>query len=353
MDSDFRSATDFLEYIRTAYGNPLNAFQGQANPEFLKIYDEKVRQVGEPLTGISPLGISSYEHIAQSLWSDIKAIMPPVLVEKLGPHLIVGALDNTSVNALCIRSREGFTVIGLNAGLMLFLNKISKLQVASVVPHAILYCNRAPPHEITPAIIRSWYLEVTEHYRTTRKPLGPQIHLTPEADGQHATQLHLWEMFVLCHELGHALAGHLDRDELWSQHPSFGMLESFREDESHEMEMEADLLGYILLREHFYMRVLKEAVHDDQRFDDRPFFLPMITFFDLMFLLGSSESATHPHPLDRLCNITEAIYGKKKADELANSYDDPPSVIGVLSQPLTAPAGLLQQLVKCVGSSRR
>ncbi|MFZ2085456.1 MAG: hypothetical protein WAU92_13245, partial [Candidatus Sulfotelmatobacter sp.] len=123
--------------------------------------------------------------------------------------------------------------------------------MAQRISNSVEYCNRSPGSEVTAAVARHWSLEVCKHYRNTGKPLGPQIHLIASAEPYRSGQLHGWETFVFCHELGHIVAGHLNTREYWSSDASLGMVETFKEDESREMETEAGILGYVMAREYW------------------------------------------------------------------------------------------------------
>lgn len=308
MTLKFHSAGDFLEYVRFVYSRPMSSIEGAANMEFLRIHQERAKD--------EPIPPDPHEHIVELLWQAVNAALPPKHRESLGNAIAVGSLDQITVNALCIRSPEGFVAIVVNRGLLTFLNKISKLQVASAAEGSVLYCNRGPAQDITPAIASQWFLETCEHYRDTGKPLGPQIHLTPDATLRHNQQLHLWEIFVVAHELGHVISGHLEEGDTCRPSPTFGMLETYMENESHIQEVEADVVAYRLLRRHAQsMEGVKQELIDQQ-------LLAAVTLlFDLLFLIGAGDSKSHPNPLDRLCNIVAEVYGEDVAERLAKTYE--------------------------------
>lgn len=332
------------------HANPLAAIQSDApNLEFLRIHEEKLRAAGQ----INPEAVASpYDYLVRQLWQDLQQALPIRFLDKIGTWFAVGALDNISVNALCVRSSEGFVVLLINAGLMLLLNKLSKLHIAGVVPNSVEYCNRAPRSEITAAVALRWTLEVCEHYRETGKPLGPQIHLSASAEPRHAAQLHGWETFVFCHELGHIVAGHLERQEFWFSNASLGMVETFKENESHEMETVADILGYVMAREYWTRQSSAEESPVKQESDDRFVFGNMTSLFDLLFLLGAEESQSHPNPIDRIFNVAAFVYGDEFAEAVARSYRDPGLIADLLGKPLLAPAGLLERTAQYVADGR-
>jgi hypothetical protein len=318
----FHSAGDFLEYVRFVLSRPMSSIEGAPNLEFLRIHQERAKD--------EPIPPDPHEHIVELLWQAVSAALSPKHRESLVNVIAVGSLDQISVNALCIRSPEGFVAIVVNRGLLTFLNKISKLQVASTIEGSVIYCNRGPAKDITPAIAFQWFQETCEHYRDTGKPLGPQIHLTPEAALRHSQQLHLWEIFVLAHELGHVISGHLGVGDSCRPSP-FGMLETYIENESHIQEVEADVVAYRLLRRHAHSREgVKEELIDQQ------LLLAVTSLFDLLFLISAGDSQTHPDPLDRLGNIVARVYGENVADRLAKTYEDRGLLRAFFNEPFVA-----------------
>jgi hypothetical protein len=257
--------------------------------------------------------------LARQLWQDLRRVLPGEFLNVICTNFAVGALDNISVNTLCARSNEGFVVLLINAGLMTLLNKISRLYVAQRISNSVEYCNGSPGSEVTAAVARHWSLEVCKHYRNTGKPLGPQIHLIASAEPYRSGQLHGWETFVFCHELGHIVAGHLNTREYWSSDASLGMVETFKEDESREMETEAGILGYVMAREYWAKQSSTGESAAAGELDDRFVFGNMTTLFDLLFLLGAGESKSHPNPLDRVCTVAAFVCGDALAETVARS----------------------------------
>lgn len=322
----FSSPSDFLEHIRFLRASPAASIQGEPNLEFQRIFSERSKGAAMPF--------DPHEHIIQELWRKLQAVLPNFASEPIRGKLIVGLLDHIAVNALCTRSAEGYVAIVVNSGLLTFLNKISKLQIASIVPDSVIYCNRCAAEDISTVVAKKWFIEVCEHYRVTGKPLGPQIHLTTTASLRHAHQLYIWELFVLAHELGHLAAGHLEDESSWMCNPQLGMAEIYVQSSSHRRETEADILAYLILRECFYHEKTTHSSGNLEDIDDRPLLSAMISLFDLFYLIGSRESHSHPHPLDRICNIVSAIYGESLAETLASSYEDLNLLTGLFKDPV-------------------
>jgi hypothetical protein len=177
-------------------------------------------------------------------------------------------------------------------------------------------------------------MEVCEHYAETGKPLGPQIHLDSAGHAAHSVQLHVWETFVLAHEIGHIAAGHLESEALWHAEPALAMLDVYQENSSHAKEAEADLLGYTFTRNSILKNQAVPGSNSTSSTDDGPLFLLVIKLFDLLYLIGSRQSDSHPDPIDRLCNICLAVYGEDAAEKLAESYSNQEILVEMLGRPL-------------------
>lgn len=331
MQPEFSSPNEFATYLRFVHESPMASLQSEPNLQFQEIQRAKwAARLNEEATMDIDVK-STHQYIASELWNSLKSCLPKSKKIKLETHLFVGVLDNISVNAICAKSAEGYLVVLINTGLITLFNKLSKILVAINDPGSVIYSNRTGLEPVSSKTLKKWYKEVYEYYIKTGEPLGPQIHLSGNTELLHAMQLNLWEMFVLCHEIGHILCDHLDNKEFLTKNISFGMLETLEENKNHQMEVEADVVGFLLLRK--YAKKMLFTQSGDLE-DDRPFLFAMITLFDLLFLLGSAKSLSHPHPLDRLCNITEAVYGKSFADKLASSYENNDILVELFEKPI-------------------
>lgn len=331
------TAADYLEYIRFVHEDPLAAIQSAPNPAFQKVFNQQVTEFAKEGLSLDLKGQSPYRRIVEDLWRDLRAALPEEIWN--GMQLAVGDLDNMSLNAFCSRSEEGHVAIVINNGLMTLLNKLSKYTIAINQPESIQYCSRKLKKKRTVKMLKEIQQEVCEHYRITRKPLGPQIVLKGQAHLFHCKQLHVWEMFVLCHELGHALCGHLNNQhKIVSATLDDGTPQSYDID-SHKQEVEADCVGLLLLKE--YLRKSLPSAFPEN--DDRPLIGPLITLFNHLFQIGATESVTHPHPLGRLCSMAEFVYGKQFAQMLDRSYSDH-SLISQLFQSTIVPSMTLEDL---------
>jgi len=339
----YSSADEFLNHLRLAHKKSITLIQSNPNKEFQKILEEKVAQYG--LGKLDNSTISSHNYIVSELWKSIKDILPDEILNNLDGVIAVGAIDNMAVNAFCSKSSEGYIAVAINTGLIALLNKLSKITIATLDPSFIRYCNRGLESEISSKDLITWKLEVCEHYRQTGHPLGPQIHLHKNGDVLHARQLHVWETYVLCHEIGHILCNHLDNKSFIFNNPSLGMASTLIENRFHQMESEADLIGYILLRKFFHKKLSGSTSNQMEKVDDRELFSHLISLFDLFYLLGASQSKSHPHPLDRLCDIALNVYGKQVEQILFNSYENHELLAELFEKPLIAANSNLNEIL--------
>ena len=331
MSQEFSSPADLLSYIQTERYVPVP--KSDPNIEFQKIYKEKqqnLKQQGIPVQEI-PDGSSAHELIIQNLWQDIKTALPNDSLDWCNQTLAVGLLDNMHVNAACIRGPGGFYAIILHSGLLTLLNKVSKLLLAIANPEAVMYSSRETNIPLKSQTVFDWYLEVTEHYRQTKTPLGPQIHLYPDFDPQHLSRLYHWESFILCHELGHLLCSHLEGTGCWEPNREFGMMETLSTNQRHSMEHEADIFGYLLMRRASPMNDLNRGSERKATIDGICL-MNTVSLFDLMYLLGGLGSDAHPDALTRGIVLTEAVYGKEIGCALAESYQTPSKLAGNIDQ---------------------
>jgi hypothetical protein len=59
-----------------------------------------------------------------------------------------------------------------------------------------------------------------------------------------------------------------------------------------------------------------------------------MTLFDLLYLIGSRESTTHPDPLDRMTALCGTLYGLAFGEGMAASYGKPDLLAELLEKPL-------------------
>jgi hypothetical protein len=148
------------------------------------------------------------------------------------------------------------------------------------------------------------------------------IRLSPAAQVFHAVQLQSAELFVLCHELGHFLNGDLEEPGHFKPFDGHESVQEYEENQDHEREYGADATGFRLLM----------AAQGSSGPAAIRLLQPIISLFNLFYLLGSRSSATHPHPLERSIRITERFFGRERAETLRRSYDDPGQLVALFRQ---------------------
>lgn len=152
----------------------------------------------------------------------------------------------------------------------------------------------------------------------------------------HTFQLHVWELFVFAHEIGHIVAGHIESDDaVWKANHEMAMIDCFQENSSYAKETQADILAYLFTQECLFGL----GYSSSELADDRPLLLSIVKLFDLLFLIGSRESKSHPDPTDRLCNIAVAVYGENVAQILADGFRIDKYFERLFEQPIVAKPG--------------
>jgi len=325
----------FAHYLHFVFEDNGYRLPSVNNPVFTQMLQEKLERYHLSI----PEEIDDpYDFIAKNLWKSLQPIFPPEIVSSLNKSLSVTALDSISVNAMCAKSEEGFIAILINNGLMSFLNDISKILVLTKNPRWLEYCDIHSETEITADTLNHWFLKICNQYRETGMLAGPQIHLSnKEADTLHSEQLHIWEMYIFCHELGHVILNHLDEKSHLSANPSFGMVATLQENSDHQMETEADIAGFMLLRDYYY-KVLKKNEADE---DDRHLFELLIVMFNILTFINAPEVRSHPHPLQRLCTIALHVYGESFSQALYDSYQNPAIINELFEKPLNIKQGVI------------
>jgi hypothetical protein len=321
--SSFSSPEDFLKHVQFVHERSLARIQGSPNLEFQRIQLERTKNQEIPE---DPHGA-----IVKELWRSLCEVIDERTRMAISDRVCVGALDNLAVNAQCVRSDDGHIAIVLNRGLLTLFNKVSKLLIASNQPGSVIYCNRGPAEQVTPEVAREWMVGTCDHYARTGLPLGPQIHLTNETQGLHASQLQVWELFTLAHELAHVLAGHLESRDHCMADPTLGDVLSHVDEAAHDRETQADVIAYLLLLRIRDRELLRTNTQSE---DNHSLLAVVILLFNLLHMLGSRQSPSHPDPLDRLCNIAANVYGEAFAERLAASYGDQTILDTLFDQPL-------------------
>lgn len=318
------------------------------NEEFHRLHEERASKF--KAQGMSIPDLNGPTHplafVIDGIWDRVVKLLPSPIADWARTHLAVGLADHTLVNATCLRSTDGYYAIVLHTGLMVLFNKVSKILAAITNPKWLVYYERGPVEAVTRQSMVECYESVTRSYRDTRVPLGPRIVLTDEGNQGHVTQLAYWETFVLCHELGHLVCGHLEDPRRWAKGQSASE-EAYSGSNAHVAEHQADIFAFLLCREAFPQVNGEEGDAHELR---------LIAFatglFDLMYSIGGTGSPNHPHALDRLLVIIHYVYGEDASKILASTYETGESV-GVLNGHKLVPSTNATSFLEECGRSRK
>jgi hypothetical protein len=198
--------------------------------------------------GFSPV----IDHIAAELEAAI-----PRLGRKLPMAVLVREFPTDSFNAHC-RLADGGALILLNSGLFHFLNKVVKLMVPlnKAVQYSALnqYDGSKTDGAFAVAVGHEWVSadeaagllsQILFGYFTGNFSFTHKFPSVGGPDGiLKGSVVHACESFVLAHEYGHVLAGHINSSNTTFVRTSVGRVECARK--SREQEFEADRLGVLL-----------------------------------------------------------------------------------------------------------
>ncbi|MBA4020283.1 MAG: hypothetical protein C0483_24240 [Pirellula sp.] len=308
----FSTPEDFLSQLQTEYAE--SALEGAPDSEFmartqadLNALDNTVTYTAEQLRSMAVVGAQLKEHVYGSLAADMAA--------RIVPNIAVGILDTGEANAAIFKSPDGKYAILLNNGLLLLLNKFVKLMIAWEDPGRVIYCNRKPAEELTVGELREFLPELVETYKQYGAPHGAMLKLAPYVVGRQSSLLHLMELFIVCHELGHFLNGDLDNESDFCVVEDRPWLRKFEENKDHAIEYAADATGFQLLQ------TVLQAIPGN--FSPLNGLQAIILLFNLFFLLTEDESPSHPNPRTRSVRIARQFFGESFADALESSYENP------------------------------
>ena len=253
----------------------------------------------------------SYDLAVESLAADVIAGCQARYGVDLSESCAFGPLESQSVNARCFRSDEGHYAIVLHHGLMNLLHKRSKLLTAAARPTCVVYCNRADPSQLTAQEFVAWADELGDIYRTCGETKGAIVMLDSEAALAAAAILTLGEAFVLGHEAGHLIAGHLEDRSLLVPDSEVPALRFFPETRAYADEFEADRYGF-------------EAMRDCIGPVSKGLLLgAVVSTFSTLSLIGAGErSDSHPGVAERIHRIVATHFDGETARLVHRWIDD-------------------------------
>lgn len=276
-----------MRHIQACYARPQEL--GQPDEEMQRLTREDLLRRGLPLP--DPAG--PYDHVLRPLSSRVARTIRAQRGVDITQSSAVGALHDPSVNAGCYRSDESHYAIVIHHGLMNMLHKHAKLLTAAVNPGWVVYCNRVPPTLLTSDMLAAWAAELGEIYLTTGETKGAIVKLNPTGSAIATTTLTLAESFVLGHEVGHYLAGHLEERSHLVQDAPFPRLALYAENTHHLHEFEADDYGYQAMVNHLQPAPAKTVLLG-----------AIVSTFEVLRMVGAGEvSPSHPAAVDRIHRV--------------------------------------------------
>jgi hypothetical protein len=297
-DPDKRCVTpaEFLAEIRFSYALRVSDLELQ-DPELLRLTEDALKRSGEAL----PDPADPYAVVIKGLGDRLVRSFADRYQADFA-NCAIGALEHPTVNARCFRSPAGLYAIVLHHGLMALLHKYTKLLAAAIDPSAVVYCNRKPAEELTSEELREWWEELGTIYLARGEVGGARVKLTPEATVSATGLLLLSEAFVLGHEIGHMVAGHMeDRDRLVADE-LVPWLQFLPENDLHAYEFEADDFGW------FGMSSYAPGT-------PKPVLLAsLLTTFNTLSVAGAApNSTTHPAAMSRVQSLVEKNFSAETA----------------------------------------
>ena len=311
MTTSFSCPREYLIYLQTVYGkfHP----PGSSDREFESITEAQLTQIDSSL---SKLGQFGGLHLAiDALTNDVFRSLDRKDVDRISTDIAIGVLPSGEGNAFIAKSPDGKFAVVLCSGLMLLLHKYFKLVRAFVAPEDVIHCNRKPASDLTKDDLSSYIGDLIEMYRAHSAPYGPMIKLSDRATIEHSLLLHLAELFILCHELGHFFNGDLADLSAYSPLATGADGHRYEEYQSHEIEHLADITGFGL-----YIRVVNGCQLDTSSME---VLKPILAMFNLFYALAGGASSTHPHPYDRVVRIVTHHYGPSTGQQIAAALSNP------------------------------
>ncbi len=242
----------------------------------------------------------------------------------------VTVMARSEPNAMIYRVPSGGLVIGLHDGLLswlLGLNRVLVCRLNSLGLHPTIEIPDASAKAA--AVVNHHFLGTGEYFR--KKPY-PRWMMSPRQSLLASALMQMQVSFVVAHELGHKLAGHLYSDAVGDDWGARGK-------SPHDTEYEADARGAELVMGAFaknYDRLFGSSIQAVAPAAIETLF----TFFDFIPIANgeykrtsSQESSTHPNPADRRKELRSRL--KNTLDPLAIKLsDEAASIFAALGEEL-------------------
>lgn len=311
MTDSFSTPADYLGYLQKRYGKIYSS--GSPDPEFARITDAELQKIGSSLLKLGQFG--GLHAAMEGLKNDLFPALDQNELHRISADIAIGLLPSGEANAFIAKSPDGKYALVFCSGLMLLLHKYLKLVRGFVTPEEVVHCNRKEPSKLSKDDLSAYIRDLIGAYREHGVPYGPMIKLSDRANAEHSLLLHLAEVFILCHELGHYFNGDLADAVAYSALLPGVAGQRYEENKNHEIEYRADIKGFDL-----YLRLLKRRGVDASSVE---WLKPILATFDLFYALAGGASSTHPHPYDRVVRIVTHHYGLNTGQQIATALDNP------------------------------
>jgi hypothetical protein len=305
----YQTPSDFLHAVQdflAAQPYP----KGESDVTFTQLNLEEFKQ-HTSLHKYTPDEIRGGQLLVDGLLDIIKGGLDEESVGKIESSIAFGKALNGEFNALCVRNDDGQYAVLIYEGLMTLMHKYDKFIVASTSPESVTFCNRANLQELKGSDYIAFADELIVNYKLTHSPMGALIKLAPNAAAGAGINTHLKELFVLCHELGHFFNGDLESTQNFHTLANTQWL-VFDDNKSHEREYKADLTGFSIFE--------KAVSYKYKDFPKNLLISVLAQVFDLMSMIDSESSDTHPAPMNRLKNVVTVNFGAEAAAALMAMY---------------------------------
>ncbi len=322
----FSNVNEFAEYIRFRYfgaenflsADELEARRGEVVAAWNKIIEsqpenERAHQYIENFSNDTSVPDDPqkpmYSDVVHSICDEIYNSLPEQFSDHLRKTVSVSALTTSEINASIFKSPcNKYFAVMVNSSMIELLHKFGKLNIAAHSPETVIYYSRNPSGKTSGdefARVRDEYIL---NFQRTKRSHGPIVHLNNEATGKHHSLLHVQELFLVGHELGHLMNGDFHERKLSDN------LLGYVENEQHRSEHMADLIGFCFL---LNAQKNTQEITKTTRISN---LLAIIQLFNVFALLHDGETDTHPYPISRALCIADHFYGPAYTEMLANSY---------------------------------
>jgi hypothetical protein len=283
-----QTPSEFLAHVRALYARIDR--DDEPDQQFKKLTDDDLAKRGVTLADPS----DGYAIVVDAIAEDIAAACVEGWSVDLTERCAIGDLRHLAVNARCFKSPSGVYALVIYHGLMNLMHKYTKLVVAAHDPSQVIYCNRKDPGSLTTEELLDWADELGPNYLTYGATRGAMLKLSTRAMAAVSPIVHLAETFILGHEAGHYLGGHMEEDASFSADAYAPSLQVFVENGRHALEFEADIYGFEIMTA-CSPSAPPETVH-----------AAVLGAFSMMGLIGGdAAAASHPASSQRYQRIAE------------------------------------------------